>query len=219
MVLIAPSILSADFGRLKEEIEAAAEAGADWIHIDVMDGLFVPNITIGQEVVKSIRKYSSLPFDVHLMIERPERYIEEFARAGADIITVHYEASVHLHRTIQSIRELGKKVGVSINPATPISVLENVLSEIDLVLVMSVNPGFGGQKFIPFSLEKIRTLKKLIQQKSLNCLVEVDGGIKLENAREIVSAGADVLVMGSGFFSADNYKALVEKIRKNLKEL
>lgn len=219
MVLIAPSILSADFGRLKEEIEAAAEAGADWIHVDVMDGLFVPNITIGQEVVKGISKYSQLPFDVHLMIERPERYIEDFAEAGADIITVHYEASLHLHRTVQAIKEMGKKAGVSINPATPVGVLEDILTEVDLVLIMSVNPGFGGQKFIPFCLQKIKKLRAMIEDRGLNCIVEVDGGIKLENAREVAQAGADVLVMGSGFYGADDYKALVEKLRKNLQDL
>ncbi|RME68349.1 MAG: ribulose-phosphate 3-epimerase [Nitrospirae bacterium] len=219
MVLIAPSILSADFGRLKEEIQAAQKAGADWIHVDVMDGLFVPNITIGQEVVRGIRGYSTLPFDVHLMIERPERYIKEFAEAGSDIITVHYEATVHLHRTVQAIKETGKKAGVSINPATPVSVLEDIIEELDLVLVMSVNPGFGGQKFIPFCLNKIKKLKEMIKAKGIDCLVEVDGGIKLENAREVAEAGADVLVMGSGFYGAEDYGELVRKLRDNLKGL
>ncbi len=219
MVLIAPSILSADFGRLKEEIQAAQKAGADWIHVDVMDGLFVPNITIGQEVVRGIRGYSTLPFDVHLMIERPERYIKEFAEAGSDIITVHYEATVHLHRTVQAIKETGKKAGVSINPATPVSVLEDIIEELDLVLVMSVNPGFGGQKFIPFCLNKIKKLKEMIKARGIDCLVEVDGGIKLENAREVAEAGADVLVMGSGFYGAEDYGELVRKLRDNLKGL
>ena len=219
MVLIAPSILSADFGRLKEEIQAAQEAGADWIHVDVMDGIFVPNITIGQEVVKSIRRYTSLPFDVHLMIDRPERYIDDFAGAGADIITVHYEATVHLHRTVQAIKERGKKAGVSINPATPVSVLEDILSEVDLVLIMSVNPGFGGQRFIPFCLDKISRLRTMLKDRALNCLIEVDGGIKLENAREVAEAGADVLVMGSGFYGAEDYKELLQKLRQALRGL
>ncbi len=219
MVLIAPSILSADFGRLKEEIKAAEEAGADWIHIDVMDGLFVPNITIGQEVVRGIREYTKLPFDVHLMIDRPERYIRDFAEAGSDIITVHYEASVHLHRTVQAIKEMGKKAGVSINPATPVSVLEDILEEVDLVLVMSVNPGFGGQKFIPFCLEKIKKLRKMIAERSHKCMIEVDGGVKLQNAREVALAGADVLVMGSGFYGAEDYGSLMAQLRNTLNQL
>lgn len=219
MVLIAPSILSADFGRLKEEIQAAQQAGADWIHVDVMDGLFVPNITIGQEVVRAIRAYCSLPFDVHLMIDRPERYIRDFAEAGSDIITVHYEATAHLHRTVQAIKETGKKAGVSINPATPVSVLEDIIEELDLVLVMSVNPGFGGQRFIPFCLNKIKKLKTMIREKGIECLIEVDGGVKLENAREVAEAGADVLVMGSGFYGAEDYGILVQKLREKLKDL
>ncbi|NOX21092.1 MAG: ribulose-phosphate 3-epimerase [Nitrospirae bacterium] len=215
-IIIAPSILSADFTRLGQEIKQAEEAGADWIHVDVMDGRFVPNITIGQEVVRSIRKSTTLPFDVHLMIVEPEKYIREFAEAGSDYITVHYEASVHLHRTVQVIKELGKKAGVSINPATPVSVLEDILPDIDLVLIMSVNPGFGGQRFIPGALEKIKKLRDMRFERGLNFIIEVDGGIKVDNAREVVDAGADALVMGSGFFGADDYKALMKELRKRL---
>ncbi len=215
-IIIAPSILSADFTRLGQEIKQAEEAGADWIHVDVMDGRFVPNITIGQEVVRSIRKSTTLPFDVHLMIVEPEKYIKEFAEAGSDYITVHYEASVHLHRTVQVIKELGKKAGVSINPATPVSVLEDILPDIDLVLIMSVNPGFGGQRFIPEALEKIKKLRDMRFERGLSFIIEVDGGVKVDNAREVVDAGADALVMGSGFFGADDYKALVKELRKRL---
>ncbi len=217
-VIIAPSILSADFTRLGEEIKAAEQAGAHWIHVDVMDGRFVPNITIGQEVVRSIRKSTSLSFDVHLMIVEPERYLKEFADAGSDYITVHYEASVHLHRTVQVIKELGKKAGVSINPATPVSVLEDILPDIDLVLIMSVNPGFGGQRFIPGALDKIKRLRDMRYERGLDFIIEVDGGVKVENAREVVDAGADALVMGSGFFGARDYKALMEELRERLSD-
>ena len=217
-VIIAPSILSADFTRLGEEIKAAEKAGADWVHVDVMDGRFVPNITIGQEVVRSIRKATGLPFDVHLMIVEPERYLKEFADAGSDYITVHYEASVHLHRTVQVIKELGKKAGVSINPATPVSVLEDILPDIDLVLIMSVNPGFGGQRFIPGALDKIKRLRDMRYERGLDFIIEVDGGVKVENAREVVDAGADALVMGSGFFGAKDYKALMEELRERLSD-
>ncbi len=216
MALVAPSILSADFSKLQEEIVAAEKAGADLIHIDVMDGIFVPNITIGQEVVKSIRKTTNLPFDVHLMINSPERYLEDFSEAGADIITVHYEATLHLHRTIQSIKELGCKVGVSLNPATPVWLLEDIIEEVDLVLIMSVNPGFGGQSFIPSSLKKIRQLKEMIKDRGSKALIEVDGGIKEDNAKEVVEAGADILVMGSGFFGADDYGLLMDRLRKDI---
>jgi ribulose-phosphate 3-epimerase len=216
MALVAPSILSADFSKLQEEIVAAEKAGADLIHIDVMDGVFVPNITIGQEVVKSIRKTTNLPFDVHLMIDSPERYLEDFSEAGADIITVHYEATLHLHRTVQSIKELGCKVGVSLNPATPVWLLEDIIEEVDLVLIMSVNPGFGGQSFIPSSLKKIRQLKEMIKDRGSKALIEVDGGIKEDNAKEVVEAGADILVMGSGFFGADDYGLLMDRLRKDI---
>ncbi len=217
-VIIAPSILSADFTRLGEEIKSAEQAGADWIHVDVMDGRFVPNITIGQEVVRSIRKSTTLPFDVHLMIVEPEKYIKEFADAGSDYITVHYEATVHLHRTVQVIRELGKKAGVSINPATPVSVLEDILTDIDLVLIMSVNPGFGGQRFIPGALEKIKRLRDMRYERGLDFIIEVDGGVKVDNAREVVDAGANALVMGSGFYGAEDYKALMEELRGRLSD-
>jgi len=213
MVMIAPSILSADFTRLGEEIKKAEEAGADMIHIDVMDGHFVPNISIGQEVVKGIRKATCLPFDVHLMIEDPDRYLSDFVNAGADIITVHLEAAPHLHRTVQWIKESGKKAGVSINPATPVWTLENIISEVDLVLVMSVNPGFGGQGFIPQSIDKIKDLKRIVRERGLDTLIEVDGGIKISNAREVADAGADILVMGSAFFNSGDYSEVVRRFR------
>ncbi|HHN64958.1 MAG TPA: ribulose-phosphate 3-epimerase [Nitrospirae bacterium] len=213
MALIAPSILSADFAMLGQEIKRAEQAGADWIHLDVMDGRFVPNITIGQEVLRSIRGVTSLPFDVHLMIVEPERYVKDFAEAGSDYITVHYEASVHLHRTVQFIKESGAKAGVSINPATPVMVLDEILDLVDLVLIMSVNPGFGGQGFIEQSLRKIIRLKEMRDRRGLDFLIEVDGGIKTDNARKVIDAGADVLVMGSGFFNSDDYGEVVRMIK------
>lgn len=216
MVKIAPSILSADFMRLGEEVRAAEAAGADLLHIDIMDGHFVPNITIGPFVVEAIRKTTSLPLDVHLMIEDPDKFIKDFISAGADYLTVHVETSVHLHRTINWIRESGVKAGVSLNPATPVWSLDNILSEIDLVLVMSVNPGFGGQSFIPRSLEKIRALRCILSERGLPASIEVDGGVKPDNAREVAEAGADILVMGSAFFSATDYRGLLGDIRKRL---
>lgn len=218
MVKIAPSILSADFLRLGEEIRAAEEAGVDMLHLDVMDGHFVPNITIGPFVVEAIRKITKLPLDVHLMIEEPDRYIKDFIRAGADLLTVHIEASVHLHRTIHWIKESGIKAGVSLNPATPVWSLDNILHDLDLVLAMSVNPGFGGQDFIPHVLDKIKTLKSMIREKGLQTLIEVDGGIKYENAKDVAKAGADILVMGSGFFNAKDYKDLMKVLRKILND-
>jgi ribulose-phosphate 3-epimerase len=215
MIRIAPSILSADFARLGDEVAAAQQAGAHLLHIDVMDGHFVPNITIGSGVVESLRKATSLPLDVHLMIEEPDRFIGDFIKAGADMVTVHCEATIHLHRMIQLIKEGGVKAGVSINPATPVWCLETILRDIDVVLVMSVNPGFGGQRFIEGSLEKIRQLKKMILGAGLSVLIEVDGGVKPGNAREIADAGADILVMGSAFFTAGDY----EKTMKELNEL
>jgi len=214
MVKIAPSLLSADFLRLEEEIKATEAAGADILHIDIMDGHFVPNLTIGPFIVESIRKVTSLPLDVHLMIEDPERYLGDFITAGADYLTVHYEASVHLHRTVQRIKEKGIQAGVSLNPATPLWNLDDILHDIDFVLIMSVNPGFGGQQFIHQAIEKIKTLKRLIYEKGLSTSVEVDGGVKLDNLSEIIAAGADILVMGSAFFKSGDYGATVQQFRK-----
>jgi ribulose-phosphate 3-epimerase len=216
MIRIAPSILSANFVRLEEDIKAAENAGAHMLHIDVMDGHFVPNITIGYAVVEAIRKITSLPLDVHLMIENPDAFIKEFAEAGADYLTVHAEAAVHLHRTIQYIKQNGVKAGVSINPATHVSCLENILKDIDLVLLMSVNPGFGGQDFIPFTLQKIRAVKQMMASAGAAPLIEVDGGVKVENAREIADAGADILVMGSAFFKSENYSRTMESLNEIL---
>jgi ribulose-phosphate 3-epimerase len=216
MVKIAPSILSANFLKLGEEIKATEKSGADIIHIDIMDGHFVPNISIGPFIVESIRKITSLPLDVHLMIEEPDTYLRDFIKAGADYITVHYEASVHLHRTVQWIKEGGVKAGVSLNPATPVWSLEHIVPDISLVLLMSVNPGFGGQEFIPQIIDKIRVLKKFIEEKGLSTLIEVDGGINLDNAHNVVSAGADILVMGSAFFNSQDYRSIVKKLRERL---
>ena len=213
--LIAPSILSADFAKLGEEVRAVDEAGADWIHIDVMDGHFVPNLTIGPGVVKALRPHSAKPFDVHLMISPVDNFLDAFAEAGADIITVHPEAGPHLHRTLQRIRALGKKAGVSLNPATPAKMLDYVLEDIDLVLVMSVNPGFGGQKFIASQLRKIEAIAKRIAKDNLDVLIEVDGGIDAETAPLAVSAGANVLVAGSATFKGgpDRYAANIRALR------
>jgi ribulose-phosphate 3-epimerase len=213
MIKIAPSILSADFSRLGEDIRAVDRAGADYIHVDVMDGHFVPNITIGPLVVAALRKVTDKPLDVHLMIENPDAYIPEFARAGADIITVHQEAVPHLHRTVQLIKSFGKKAGVSLNPATPVETLDVILDELDLVLVMSVNPGFGGQAFIPSALDKIRALRQRISQRGLATELEVDGGVKIDNIRAVVAAGADVLVAGSAVFNTDDYVATISALR------
>lgn len=214
---IAPSILSADFGRLAEEIRAVDEAGADWIHVDVMDGRFVPNITIGPLVVEAVRKATKKPLDVHLMIVEPERYVEDFARAGSDIITVHAEACTHLHRTLQQIRGLGKRAGVSLNPHTPEDVLRYVLPDIDLVLVMSVNPGFGGQAFIPSSLEKLRRLRAMIDASGYDIDLEVDGGVKPGTAHKVIDAGADAIVAGSAVFGAGpaKYGDAIRAIRED----
>lgn len=213
MKKIAPSILSADFGRLAEEITAVEKAGADWIHIDVMDGHFVPNITIGPSVVSSLRKVTKLPFDVHLMIENPERYVETFARAGSDFITVHVEACHHLHRIVTLIRETGARAGVSLNPATPLALIEPILPDIDLLLVMSVNPGFGGQSFIGSVLPKIRRAGELVKAVAPNVLLEVDGGVTLDNARSVAEAGAEVLVAGAAVFGSSDYGKTLAAMR------
>jgi ribulose-phosphate 3-epimerase len=215
-VKISPSILSADFLRLGEEIRAAEEAGAGFIHIDVMDGLFVPNITIGPFIVEAARRATKLPLDVHLMIDSPERYVGDFVSAGADYLTVHAEASVHLHRSLQSIREEGAKTGVSINPSTSLDAVRHVLTDTDLLLIMSVNPGFGAQSFIPEALSKIREAREMISERGLSTIIEVDGGVKPENAREVVEAGADVLVMGSAFFGSDDYASVVRSTMENI---
>ncbi len=218
MIKIAPSILSADFARLAEEVKAVEAAGADVLHIDVMDGRFVPNLTIGPLVVRALRKVSSLPFDVHLMIVEPDRYIEDFAKAGADWISVHAEACVHLHRTLTRIKELGKKAGVALNPATPLHVLEYVLDELDYVVLMSVNPGFGGQKFIPATLDKIRALKDFLHEQERELPIEVDGGVNLETLGEVVRAGANILVAGSAIFGTEDYNATIKAFREKIIE-
>lgn len=216
-VLIAPSILSADFARLGDEVTALERAGADWAHVDVMDGRFVPNMTIGPLVVQALRRVTKLPLDVHLMIVEPERYVADFAEAGADIITVHAEACTHLHRVLQQIRGLGKKAGVSLNPHTPEDVLRYVLDLTDLVLVMSVNPGFGGQAFIPAALPKLRAIRSMIQASGRKIHLEVDGGIKPGTARQVIEAGADVLVAGNAVFNSkehgSDYAGAIKAIR------
>lgn len=210
-VLIAPSILSADFARLGEVLSALEGQGADWVHVDVMDGMFVPNLTIGPPVIQALRKHSPLPFDVHLMIEQPDRYLTHFKEAGADVITVHAEACTHLHRTLTAIRELGCKAGVSLNPATSVSAIEEVLDEVDLVLVMSVNPGFGGQKFIANALPKIEKIRKMLGDRPVH--LEVDGGVTVKNAQAVISAGANVLVAGSAVFNTPDVAEAIRAIR------
>ena len=218
MKIIAPSILSADFSALGKEIAAVEAAGADWIHIDVMDGHFVPNITMGPGVVKSLRKMTVLPFDVHLMIENPEQYIQPFAEAGSDRITVHMEALIHLHRTVSQIKELGLKAGVSLNPATPLSFVESILTDIDLLLIMTVNPGFGGQQFIKTMLPKIRQARELIDRFAPAVLLEVDGGVTLTNLPAILKAGADVFVAGASIFGSGNYRDTIGKMKASMSE-
>ncbi len=214
---IAPSLLSADFGRLAEEVGAAERAEADLLHLDVMDGRFVPNITIGPTVVAVVKKCATVPLDVHLMIVEPERYVEAFAGAGADIITVHAEATPHLQRVLARIRELGKKPGVALNPSTPLSAVEWVLHDVDMVLIMSVNPGFGGQEFLPASLAKIELLRSQLSRARLDVDIEVDGGIKADNVGQVVSAGANVIVSGSGIFGTPDYAATIARMRRNIR--
>lgn len=214
-IKIAPSILSADFGRLAEEVRAVDAAGADYIHVDVMDGRFVPNITIGPVVVAAVRKATKKPLDVHLMIEDPDRYVEDFARAGADLIGVHVEGCRHLHRVLQHIRGLGKKASVTLNPHTPVAQVKHVLCDVSQVLIMSVNPGFGGQDFIPEALPKIRELREELRLRQLDVDIEVDGGIKTDNAAEVAAAGADVLVAGSAIFGQKDYAAVIAAMRQN----
>jgi len=216
MKRIAPSILSADFGRLKEEVQAVEAAGADYIHVDVMDGHFVPNITIGPVVVEAVRKITKLPLDVHLMIENPDRYIPDFAKAGADFLAVHFETCPHLHRTIALIREQSVKPVVVINPSTPVSFLDQILEELDMALIMSVNPGFGGQKFIPESVKKIQALKAMISGKKLKVDIEVDGGITPDNVALVCKAGADVVVAGSAVFHTKDYRQTITRFRKEM---
>lgn len=204
MFELAPSILSADFSKLGEDVSSIEKGGADLIHVDVMDGHFVPNISFGSAVMKSLNKITKLPYDVHLMIENPDRYLEDFVTEKTEYITVHQEACIHLHRTVQHIKGLGIKAGVSINPATSLTVIEEILDDIDLVLIMSVNPGFGGQKFIPSALSKIERLAKIREERGLKFKIEVDGGVTLNNATEIAEAGADILVAGSAVFGAED---------------
>jgi ribulose-phosphate 3-epimerase len=215
---IAPSILSADFSKLGEEISLVEKAGADWIHIDVMDGHFVPNITIGPGVVSSLRKVTRLPFDVHLMIEEPERYIRAFAEAGSNVITVHVEAANHLHRTIALIKEMGIKAGVSLNPSTSLVQIEPILSDIDLLLVMTVNPGFGGQRFIANMLPKIKRAREMVNNSSPEVLIEVDGGVTLGNVKAIVTAGADIIVAGASIFGNGDYSKTIGDMRDMIAE-
>ncbi|MEH7460954.1 ribulose-phosphate 3-epimerase [Bacillus thuringiensis] len=213
MIKIAPSILSADFSRLGEEIKDVEKGGADYIHVDVMDGHFVPNITIGPLIVEAIRPITSLPLDVHLMIEKPDQYIEAFAKAGADIITVHVEACLHLHRTIQLIKSQGIKAGVVLNPHTPVSMIEHVLEDIDMVLLMTVNPGFGGQKFIHSVLPKVKQVADMIRERNLQVEIEIDGGVNTETAKLCIEAGANVLVAGSAVYNEKDRGAAIAAIR------
>ncbi len=202
--LLAPSVLSADFGNLQRDIEMINRSKADWFHVDIMDGVFVPNISFGFPVIKTIKKYATKPLDVHLMITKAERYIKEFKEAGADILSIHYEEAVHLHRTVYAVKEEGMKAGIVLNPHTPVSFLEDIVADVDLVLLMSVNPGYGGQKFIENTYSKISDLRDMIERRSSNAVIEIDGGVNLENAADLVKAGANVLVAGNAVFATPN---------------
>lgn len=211
--LIAPSMLAADFGNLQRDTEMVNASDADWFHIDVMDGHFVPNISYGMPVIQAIKKHATKPLDVHLMIEKPERYIEEFAKVGADIITVHYESTVHLHRTLRQIKDAGCKAGVVLNLTTPVSVLEDILPECYMVLLMSINPGFGGQKFEDITYQKIKKLRKMIDEQGLNTLIEIDGGVTDKNIKQLVDSGANVFVAGSHVFKSDDQKNTIKELK------
>jgi ribulose-phosphate 3-epimerase len=212
-MLLAPSILNADFLHLQSECKMLDESEADWFHLDVMDGRFVPNISFGMSIIKQIRKTTSKFFDVHLMIVEPEKYVDEFKDAGANSLTVHLETCPHLHRNIQQIKSMKMNAGVALNPSTPVSLLKDIITDVDLVLIMSVNPGFGGQSFISHSIEKIKELKSLIRQTNSSAKIEVDGGISLKNAKEIITAGADILVVGNAIFSSENRKETIKKLK------
>jgi ribulose-phosphate 3-epimerase len=212
--LIAPSVLSADFGNLQRDIEMINNSDADWFHVDIMDGVFVPNISFGMPVLETIKKHATKPLDVHLMIVEPDKYINTFAKLGADVLTVHYEACTHLHRTIQAIKSSGMKAGVALNPHTSVAVLEDIIQDLDLVLLMSVNPGFGGQSFIENTYSKIERLKKLILEKKSSALIEIDGGVTNKNAKKLADTGADVLVAGSFVFGSQNPKATITELKQ-----
>lgn len=211
--LISPSILSCDFANIQRDVEMINNSRADWFHVDVMDGVFVPNISFGFPVIEAVKKHAKKPLDVHLMIQHPDQYILDFKKAGADILTVHYESCMHLHRTIQSIKEAGMKVGVALNPHTSVNLLEDVIHDIDLVLIMSVNPGFGGQKFIEHAVNKVRQVKKMITEKGLNVLIEVDGGVNLTTAKDLLAAGADALVAGSYIFNSIDPISTIQELK------
>ena len=211
--LISPSILSCDFANIQRDVEMINNSRADWFHVDVMDGVFVPNISFGFPVIEAVKKHAKKPLDVHLMIQHPDQYILDFKKAGADILTVHYESCMHLHRTIQSIKEAGMKVGVALNPHTSVNLLEDVIHDIDLVLIMSVNPGFGGQKFIEHAVNKVRQVKKMITEKGLNVLIEVDGGVNLTTAKDLLAAGADALVAGSYIFNSVDPISTIQELK------